>query len=1539
MSGGNWITDNSANRLKRSYLNEYLDISNGDLIVNNGTVKLLNGNISASGNTHLLNDCSLNSKLFVQTDLSLGTLISEKTITIGGNTQINANLTVNQYLYINNSSQITSNLYASGNMIANSRLLVNNDTSFNSKLYVKTDLSINGNIRVGDAVTNYGTLTVVQDISLNSRLFVLGDTSFNSRLFSTNTGVVQTGASMQDTSFNSKLFVSTDVSLHSVLSVNSNIYANAIDTSGYTSIRHNNPIVSLDINSSDAIKIPNGSTAQRPVGANGYIRYNRTTNVFEGYSTDKWIVLDQLSNSDKTVFVAADTSLSFYTASLPRMHLLPNDISINNNVVVAGDVSFNKSVNVNGIQLGGVAVQATPGQLNYIAIDSVGLAQANKAIVLDTNNDISGITNVTINGNLVSTGNLLTNGTTSVINTTNTDISNNFILINSAATYTDAGAIINQFDVSNLFMGWSNANTGFVFGNTSLNGASTSIGSGVLPGIINTSLDGSINLITGSTVAGNLIYGNSQTGYNRINNSNTLSYNPATTTLTASSLTGNLTGQSTNTTFLQVASSSTGPAYLSFVDTDNTLKVNAGLTVYPSTGRIVATTFTGTVSKSVQPNITTLTGLSTVGTIATGQWNGTVNTLANNAITSSKIVTSANITDTYFASNTITSSQISTISNESFKDGSFLSSQIQDGTINSNKLNNKSVTIGTSVVNIGGTLSSIDISGNISSTSITVGNSIIGNLVGNVVRVQQALITTLPALSTIGSAGVLTTSSGPIINASNITVTGSFNQGNGNIFLGQTSFAQYPSIVGTITATDTSSIATKEFVDSFSGGGGGGGGSSNLITINTADTITSIKQFKNPISQQIITDPSYIKLSYDNATYPTSIVNENTPNGLYALAKDAARTVLPEISDRTLSYWVVEDSALTTSDIGKWKSICWSPKLDIFCAIRESAATNNFATSPDGILWTRTTTTGSDWKSICWAPEINLFCAVGTNLIATSSNGSSWTIVSSTRPLISVCWSNLLKKFCAICNNQTNVIMSSNGSTWSDTASSISNSSWYSITWSPELELFCAITSGANFASRSSDGITWTNTTNPFSQTPTNADIVWSSELSIFCVIMNTTVSISSDATTWSNYTITPPASSTWGSIVWSPEHSLFCAINRSSNGWGYSFNGKEWFFKNGMTSRYGSTIATPTYFQSVCWSPELNRFCTVGYTGTGTASDKGITATCSTIGKPRVRLLWYSNTTSTTVISQYGCEFVGPDASNNLNIVNYTMAKRASIVTNPASITAINFTGQHRCYIKSVASSNASNLYGLIVSANNNKHVKMNDGVSTGNSAITINESLPFVSICKDDLDSTCFGVISESESTSRIIQHGVFASVLDKEDGDIRVIINSVGEGSIWVSNKNGILESGDYITTSVLPGYGQRQSEEFQMNYTVAKITMDCNFEPILQPVQKIKTISTVTYQNTNNTLDIISESMYNQLLPNEQSAYIKLISLQNELDELGNIQWINSDEYEYSYNVRHLSENGEIISYADYNALIINNSPAFIAAFVSCTYHCG
>jgi hypothetical protein len=173
-----------------------------------------------------------------------------------------------------------------------------------------------------------------------------------------------------------------------------------------------------------------------------------------------------------------------------------------------------------------------------------------------------------------------------------------------------------------------------------------------------------------------------------------------------------------------------------------------------------------------------------------------------------------------------------------------------------------------------------------------------------------------------------------------------------------------------------------------------------------------------------------------------------------------------------------------------------------------------------------------------------------------------------------------------------------------------------------------------------------------------------------------------------------------------------------------------------------------------------------------------------------------------------------------------------------PGSNNQMNFTGQHRTFIKDVPFSQAGDLEGLIVSSDQNKYIKMSGGIEVGSNAITTNESLPVVSLSNVVTDKKCFGVISASEDPeNRTEQYGVFGTNFEKEKGDTRVYINSVGEGAIWVSNIGGNLEAGDYITTSNVAGYGQKQESDSLKNYTVAKITMDCDFEPVTQPIQQI------------------------------------------------------------------------------------------------------
>ena len=194
-----------------------------------------------------------------------------------------------------------------------------------------------------------------------------------------------------------------------------------------------------------------------------------------------------------------------------------------------------------------------------------------------------------------------------------------------------------------------------------------------------------------------------------------------------------------------------------------------------------------------------------------------------------------------------------------------------------------------------------------------------------------------------------------------------------------------------------------------------------------------------------------------------------------------------------------------------------------------------------------------------------------------------------------------------------------------------------------------------------------------------------------------------------------------------------------------------------------------------------------------------------------------------------------------------------------------------------------------------------------------------------------------------------------MHKELGDTRVYINSVGEGAVWVTDINGPLESGDYITTSNVAGYGMRQEDDILHNYTVAKITMDCDFNPRTQPKKIIKKeLANVDYWIDYATSEIKQEE-YETLPENEreirEDKYYKIYKqeiqktnpendkfvhevyeeLVNVLDEHGQLQWENHPtDTEKAYKIRYLTSDGQITDEA--NAV-------HIAAFVGCTYHCG
>ena len=318
-----------------------------------------------------------------------------------------------------------------------------------------------------------------------------------------------------------------------------------------------------------------------------------------------------------------------------------------------------------------------------------------------------------------------------------------------------------------------------------------------------------------------------------------------------------------------------------------------------------------------------------------------------------------------------------------------------------------------------------------------------------------------------------------------------------------------------------------------------------------------------------------------------------------------------------------------------------------------------------------------------------------------------------------------------------------------------------------------------------------------------------------------------------------------------------------------------------------------------------------------------------------------------------------------------------------------LDFTGQHRSILNKNIDQNS---IGLIV-CSTGKYVNLDNSVNS-----TINESLPLCSLASTDNDIKVFGVISDKEeiNDNREYGHGSFITPYEKQNkNEQRMFINSLGEGGIWVCNKNGTLVNGDYISSSSVVGYGQKQTLNLNtlMNHTVAKITCDCDFNLTKVVKQKVKVLtSTETFekivteevQETVTETEIVYDETSGQYREQEttttetnKKTVYEIVNLYdsngNEIfndngtnktyqfekketvtktisnlvyDSNGDIEYeddldVNGhQQMEYEYDNRFLNTDGTLIATeAEYNTKKENGENVYIAQFVGCTYHCG
>jgi hypothetical protein len=149
-------------------------------------------------------------------------------------------------------------------------------------------------------------------------------------------------------------------------------------------------------------------------------------------------------------------------------------------------------------------------------------------------------------------------------------------------------------------------------------------------------------------------------------------------------------------------------------------------------------------------------------------------------------------------------------------------------------------------------------------------------------------------------------------------------------------------------------------------------------------------------------------------------------------------------------------------------------------------------------------------------------------------------------------------------------------------------------------------------------------------------------------------------------------------------------------------------------------------------------------------------------------------------------------------------------------------FTGSHE--VRLVADTGKIHP-GMLVSVTGKAEVR-----TTEKGAVSLSSTLPTVTLTSKVKDKAVFGVLVSEGPLPQGHWHQITT-------GERFAVVNALGEGRMWVAETNGAIEAGDYITSSSVPGYGQRQDDDLAHSYTVGKA---------IETIDWSKVTETVNYQ---------------------------------------------------------------------------------------------
>lgn len=185
----------------------------------------------------------------------------------------------------------------------------------------------------------------------------------------------------------------------------------------------------------------------------------------------------------------------------------------------------------------------------------------------------------------------------------------------------------------------------------------------------------------------------------------------------------------------------------------------------------------------------------------------------------------------------------------------------------------------------------------------------------------------------------------------------------------------------------------------------------------------------------------------------------------------------------------------------------------LFVTLFNSSTT--YQTSPDGITWTVRTNlpVGINWGGLKWNGSLFVATGVGSSVILTSTNGTTWTqrALPAALNYYNISWNGSV--WCVVSYNNNIVYTSPDAITWTLRTLPI-NTTWYAIAANTTTGLFVILEYGGSRALTSTDnGATWTVRTLPFASNW--YDIEFGNGLFVAVSISSTAAITSVDGNIW----------------------------------------------------------------------------------------------------------------------------------------------------------------------------------------------------------------------------------------------------------------------------------------------------------------------------------------------------------------------------------------------------------------------------------------